>query len=55
MTELHKHLKSAFKLKNPSPIMQDVLNPNTNEKATDEMKEEIIKSYLKRKFEEEAE
>ena len=27
MQELHKHMKTLFKMKNPSPIMQDIIDP----------------------------
>ena len=48
---MHKHIKNAFKLNNPSPIMTDILNPKTQEKANEQEKEFIIKEYLLEKFE----
>ena len=51
MQDLHKHMKTLFKMKNPSPIMQDIIDPQTQKTATDTRKQKIIETYLKQKFE----
>ena len=40
--ELHKNLKTILRLKNPSPIMQDLIDPETDEIANDKTKETLI-------------
>ena len=48
---LHQRIQTGFKLKKPSPIMEELLDPATNLPANEETKLTLLNKYLINKFE----
>ena len=48
---MHQCLQRIFKLKKPSPLMQNIIDPLTDEIANETREYEILNQYLKEKFE----